>query len=290
MNYVISVMASKGGVGKTTLVANLGGVLADMGFRVLLLDADVQNSLSKYYRLNHSAEHGLVELIMTKAVTESMISETMFPNMWIIQSNDSNNELQSMLSSKVDRAIRIRQALNTPFVHDNFDFVIIDTQGSLGHLQDAAAFAADIILSPISPDALSAREFLSGTEKLLDQLSDGQAMNLSLPLIKAVINKMDSTKNAKEIINFVESSFLRLRGKVTMMDPVIRSAKAYTEAMTLGKPVHCHEIQHSGKQDSAYLTMHKLVWSLFPDTIGTYATCFGQVSPEALEHTFGENP
>ena len=64
----------KGGVGKTTLVANLSAVLADLGFRVLMIDADVQNSLSKFYPLQHSGSKGLVEMIMSKTVTEEMIS------------------------------------------------------------------------------------------------------------------------------------------------------------------------------------------------------------------------
>ncbi|MGT2433384.1 ParA family protein [Cupriavidus basilensis] len=42
-------LSTKGGVGKTTLAASLGGLLADMGLRVLLIDADIQPSLSKYY-------------------------------------------------------------------------------------------------------------------------------------------------------------------------------------------------------------------------------------------------
>ena len=48
---VISVVSTKGGVGKTTLTANLGGLLAALGLRVLAIDADKQASLSKYYRL-----------------------------------------------------------------------------------------------------------------------------------------------------------------------------------------------------------------------------------------------
>lgn len=35
---VVSVISTKGGVGKTTVAANLGGLLADAGLRVLLLD------------------------------------------------------------------------------------------------------------------------------------------------------------------------------------------------------------------------------------------------------------
>jgi len=46
---VVSVISTKGGVGKTTVTANLGGLLADAGLRVLLLDLDVQPTLSSYY-------------------------------------------------------------------------------------------------------------------------------------------------------------------------------------------------------------------------------------------------
>lgn len=43
--FTITVVSTKGGVGKTTLAANLGGLLRDIGLRVLLIDADVQPSL-----------------------------------------------------------------------------------------------------------------------------------------------------------------------------------------------------------------------------------------------------
>ncbi|WP_436286550.1 ParA family protein [Serratia nevei] len=45
---VISVISTKGGVGKTTVAANLGGLLADAGLRVLLIDVDMQPTLSSY--------------------------------------------------------------------------------------------------------------------------------------------------------------------------------------------------------------------------------------------------
>jgi chromosome partitioning related protein ParA len=51
----ISIVSTKGGVGKTTLTANLGSILVDVGQRVLLVDADVQPTLSSYYRLAQQA-------------------------------------------------------------------------------------------------------------------------------------------------------------------------------------------------------------------------------------------
>src|SRR3546814_10414313 len=52
----VSIISTKGGVGKTTTAANLGGFVADAGLRVLLLDFDIQPTLSSYYELR-SEEH-----------------------------------------------------------------------------------------------------------------------------------------------------------------------------------------------------------------------------------------
>ena len=46
MGSIITVFSHKGGVGKTTLVHNLGYILADRGKRVLLVDADPQMNLT----------------------------------------------------------------------------------------------------------------------------------------------------------------------------------------------------------------------------------------------------
>ena len=67
--FVFGVVATKGGVRKTTIAANLGGLLADIGYRVLLIDADVQPSLSRYFALSHQAEHGLTRMVMMGALS-----------------------------------------------------------------------------------------------------------------------------------------------------------------------------------------------------------------------------
>ncbi len=77
--FTITVLASKGGVGKTTTVANLGGLLHDIGFRVLLIDGDIQPSLSRYYELSHKAPFGLTQLVQSGALTADCISHCQLP-------------------------------------------------------------------------------------------------------------------------------------------------------------------------------------------------------------------
>ena len=131
-----TITSTKGGVGKTTLTANLGALLADMGLRVLLIDADVQPSLSKFFPLAtpHPAA-GLTEVIVRGQVTTQCITPTVFPNLHIVVSDDPEGHLPNWLLNRIDRGFRLRFALQSPAVNGRYDCVLIDTQGAIGPLQ-----------------------------------------------------------------------------------------------------------------------------------------------------------
>ena len=62
MARIVTFFNHKGGVGKTTLVHNLGFLLADKGHRVLLIDADPQMNLTTaVYGLSTSVEYSTEE-------------------------------------------------------------------------------------------------------------------------------------------------------------------------------------------------------------------------------------
>ena len=62
MGKIITFFNHKGGVGKTTLVHNLGFILADRGYKVLLIDADPQMNLTAaMYGLSTSVEYSTDE-------------------------------------------------------------------------------------------------------------------------------------------------------------------------------------------------------------------------------------
>jgi chromosome partitioning related protein ParA len=121
---------SKGGVGKTTLLANLGGLLADMGARVLLVDADPQPSFTKYFELTYEAPQGIVEVITGGSVSHLAISRTSVSNLDLVRSNDGEAQLQHWLHGRADRRSRLAKALYNSYVCDHY--VLIDTQGASG--------------------------------------------------------------------------------------------------------------------------------------------------------------
>lgn len=260
-----TVTSTKGGVGKTTLTANLGALLADMGLRVLLVDADVQPSLSKYFPLASSKPlAGLTEALVRGAVTDSCITATLYQNLDIVVSDDLQGNLPHWLQNRIDRGFRLRFALQSPAVTGAYDCVLIDTQGAVGPLQDAAVLAADILISPITPEMLSAREFSDGTMAMLDRLEPGGALGASPGPMKAVIYRMDRTVDARIIAEGIRDDFTRMKERVSVLDTVVPHAKAYKEAATLRIPVHRHERRRDGVMPSASTVMHRLAWELIP--------------------------
>jgi chromosome partitioning related protein ParA len=267
-----TVTSTKGGVGKTTLTANLGALLADMGLRVLLIDADVQPSLSKYFPLAVAKPAaGLTEVIVRGVVSASCITATVYQNLDIVISDDPEGNLPHWLLNRIDRGFRLRFALQSPAVVDAYDCVLIDTQGAIGPLQDAAVLAADILVSPITPEILSAREFRDGTMELLDRLEPGGALGASLGPMKAVIYRQDRSADARIIASGIREDFIKLKGRVAVLETVVPHAKAYKEAATLRVPVHRHERKRDGPTPSAYTVMHQLAWELIPSLEGVFA-------------------
>ena len=275
-----TITSTKGGVGKTTLTANLGALLADMALRVLLIDADVQPSLSKYFPLAIPPTAGLTEVLVRGQVTVNCITPTVFPNLHIVVSDDPEGRLPNWLLNRIDRGFRLRFALQSPAVADHYDCVLIDTQGAIGPLQDAALLAADILVSPITPEILSAREFKDGTMELLERLEPGSALGAALGPVKAVIYRQDRSADARLIANGIREDFIRLKGRVALLDTVVPHAKAYKEAATLRIPVHRHERRRDGVMPSASAVMHRLAWELIPSLQGVSA----HTSP-AKEHS-----
>jgi chromosome partitioning related protein ParA len=267
MALKITITSTKGGVGKTTLSANLGAILADLGQRVLLVDADVQPTLSSYYPLEQRSRNGLSHLITT-ASTGDIISQTSIKGLDLIYSDDPQGKLETWLLHAPDGRIRLRYLLAR--LDMAYDIILIDTQGAIGVLQDAAILAADFLVSPIPPEILSAREFSRGTIAMIERLRPMVNMGAPVGPLRGLIYRQDRTVDARQIAQQLKrETFGPSKGAITILDTVIPNIVAYREAATKRIPVHHWETKRTGPTASARETMLALVHELFPHLDGT---------------------
>ena len=104
--------ATKGGVGKTALTANLGAIIASRSHRVLLVDAGPQPSHSSFYQLlESSGKTGLTELLTSPHIPEP--AQTTIEGLNIIPSDDPQGSLEHQLLHIPDGRLRMLQALET---------------------------------------------------------------------------------------------------------------------------------------------------------------------------------
>lgn len=278
MPVVISFVSTKGGVGKTTVAANLGGLLAAFGMKVLEIDADVQPSLSKFFPVHYRSPRGL-SAVVTSGGNPSVdcISRTIFSNLDLIYSDTPDAELQSWLNRREDRLMIMRRAMRSPLL-ETYDAVLIDTQGAVGELQKSAAMAADFMVSPVVPDVLSAGEFATGTLAMLDELNRladfGESFRSGELL--ALINAHERTVNARALAAVLRQRFADHR-KVRVLDTVVPSAAAYAAAATARVPVHDFD-RRRRFGNSAWNVMHRLAWELFPSLANVYAGAPGPMA------------
>ncbi len=262
----LAVISTKGGVGKTTTAVNLAGVMADAGKRVLLLDLDIQPTLSSYLNLKSEADGGIFQLVgFNETRASEIISKTAIQNLDLVKSNDDQGQLATLLLNAADGRLRLLRLLET--FKDDYDLIVIDTQGARSVTLEMALLAADVALSPVIPELLVAREFRRGTITLFDELSSYRFMGLDLPELFIFINKFDSiNSDGKLIAESLRSTFQGDSGIRTLETPV-PDLNSYRRAATMAVPVHRFEPNKpSGRKAPAALdTMKALASEIFPE-------------------------
>ncbi len=311
MSKIIGVICTKGGVGKTTTTANLGAILADMKQRVLLIDADPQQSLSRLFEIPaHTndadpqqalsrpfeivalANFGLSQLYKS-ANPAQCISKTGISGLDIVLNDDPSSDgiIPAFLRESFTHIQHLRIALTA--LEEQYDYILIDTQGAKGMVQESVIFAADTLISPIQPKILDTREFICGTVELVNKFKPRPGYNTitgrPLPPIKVLVNMWDRTLNSQEILRVLRSQFDReTDGAITVLNTVIPDLSVYSASSGKGQPAHRAEVARRGPTLPACDLMMNLVHELEPKLSDIKPDWPGKTrAPAALESVTG---
>jgi len=100
-----------------------------------------------------------------------------------------------------------------------------------------AVLAADLLISPIPPELLSAREFARGTIGMIERLSRMEDIGFPLGNLYGLIVCMDRTADARATAEALRAMcYGPSRGRIRILDTVIPATVAYREAASAQHP------------------------------------------------------
>lgn len=144
MTQVLTFTSGKGGVGKSTLIANTAIELSKQGQRVLLLDGDFgMANLDLFFRVR---PRKTVESVISGVESLTSILEPVAPEVWLIPGGTGVYELQSIVPHA-----KLRLLDEVSELAGLFDFMLIDTApGISDHVLflNSAASQIQLILTP----------------------------------------------------------------------------------------------------------------------------------------------
>ncbi len=264
--FIGAFIGTKGGTTKTSNCANIGGMLADMGQRVLLIDGDPQQSLSAYFQLSHRASHGF-KRFLTKADPTDCISKTNIPHLDIIINDDPCNELKLFFKNTTHYDY-LKHGISQ--LRSHYDVILIDTKGeSDGAVQESVIKAADHLIAPVTTDYMAAKEFKRGTLAMLQRLRGPEGVELfSVPPLIAILSRIKVRTSASRAVTGQLRAHINkdLADSVTILDTVVYEKEAYNRACGRRLPVHrIDPVQRKDRPtQSAYDLQLALVRELFP--------------------------
>lgn len=251
---VIAFINQKGGCGKSSSCFHLGGCLAQLGLRTLLIDADPQGSLSQAFFGAQFVE-GL-SASKTLAATfngslcmaDSLVAETGVSGLHIVQANHHlavHNVPEPHLKGPAQWSVRgLLEQL------PDFEAVLIDCPPNLYQCSWNAILAADCVVIPVPPEDFGTQ----GLRAVHLAVTQAQGLNSDLKLRGHLITRVD---RRLQIHRYYIDKLREVYG-AAVLETMIPEAVAFKLSLTFRTPVTLHQ-PRSAAADSIGQLAHELL-------------------------------
>lgn len=221
----IVITSGKGGVGKTTLCANLGLCLAKKGFRVMLLDVDIGlNNLDVISGIENKVVFDVVDIIEGKCrPRQALIQHPDFPSLYILPSAHAYNV------GKVD-GNSLRAVVN--HLSSSFDYILIDCPAGIELGFHRAVFCASEAIIVTTPHISAVRD----ANKVASILNGYYLTNINL-VVNRVRGDLVLSNNMLSAEDLAKSLEIPLLGVIPESDEISTLSSVYGSALVCEKEV-----------------------------------------------------
>jgi chromosome partitioning protein len=238
---IIAIANQKGGVGKSTTAVSLGASLAELGYRVLVIDLDPQGNASTGLGIRHEARDVTVyDVVVGEHALSEAVVPTQLPTLFAVPSTIDLAGAEIELVSQFSRETRLKKAID-PAREGVYDFILLDCPPSLGLLTINALTAAEELIVPIQCEYYA----LEGLGQLLRNVNlVQQNINSGLRLSGIVMTMFDPrTKLSEQVVAEVQRFFGEL-----VYDVIIPRTVRLSEAPGYGQPITLYDPKSKGAE------------------------------------------
>ncbi len=235
---IISLINQKGGCGKSSTCFHLSGSFSLAGYRVLLVDADPQGSLSQgFFGPAQVEQLAASETLAALFDDENLCSrpaelavETQFNGISVVRANQTlapHNTPQPELSG-------LRQGILREYLQnlDGYDLILIDCPPNLYQSSWNALVAADFVLIPVPPEDFGTQ----GLRVVHQAIDQARILNPNLSLLGHLITRCDY----RLLIHRSYEDKLRKSYGNSVLQTVVPEASAFKVSLTCRQPVSHH--------------------------------------------------
>ena len=244
---VRAIVSQKGGVGKTSLVQNLGAELAILGQKICIIDFDPQSNLTIGYGLDPGEQRLTITHTLRDPEQTPNAIVNVRPGLDLIPANlDLASAELEFVKDFINRNYRLKKVIGQLA---GYDFILIDGPPSLGFFTINALFAANEIIVPLQVQAYAYKAI----DQLLAIVQEVKAVHPNLSLTGITLTMHDSRNALTGTIEDAARSRFEDLVYQTIIPVNVRVAEAPLSGESVG------EYEPSSKGAEAYKALAKEV-------------------------------
>lgn len=221
---IISIINTKGGVGKTTIAINLGEGLNRLNKSVLLIDLDNQAHLTQSL-INEPINKTISSVLEEEATVEDIMIDRQ--GLKVIPSSSELSKTERRLMRDIGSEFILKRAMESI---SGFDFILIDCPPSLGILTINALTTCNEVYIPVDTGYLSLNS-LSGLLTKIEEIK--KKLNKNLGIGGIIVNRFDTRRNLdNEVIELLKKHFGSL-----LCNTIIRQNISLCESLSFNKTI-----------------------------------------------------